>query len=670
MLSLNNVKLGVKLIGGFLLCVALAAVIGVVGITSVGNMNKIIDEMYEENVLGVSYSKELNLHHLYIDRAMRSMVIFDDPADLERHWGVLQRHEALFTDFLDSMQRVASTPEEDNFVRDAREQYKDYMKHVNTVVTLARETEATLPKELLDGVVASRLSAEELNKSLSGLTGVNNRIAQEALADSDVAYKRITTMLVTMLIISLILGLAIGTHLTYTISKPSQMLAKMLSEWSQGHLGMRLNINNRNDEIGMMAKAADGFANDFQNVVFMWLSSIKDGNLDVNITPRNSDDEIGHAFKELLQSLRSIIIDDGGRVLHAAASKDLTQRIGNEYKGAFAVMKDNINTVVNSLDEAMGQVAEAVEQVSGASGEISGGAQVLAEGASQQASSIEEVSASLEEMSSMTKQNAENSNRGKALVASSAESLGQADESMKRMAEAIHNIKASSDNTAKILKTIDEIAFQTNLLALNAAVEAARAGEAGKGFAVVAEEVRSLAMRSAEASKNTAEMIEESMHNAELGVKLTEDVAQHLTVTVERSGKVGAIIAEIAAASNEQAQGIEQVNNAVAQMNQVTQRNAANSEESASAAEQLSSQAAELSHMVSGFQLSSGGDSARRPRRSDARLAPRPSAVKPQLRALPDMRGADVPAKPATRSVRAVRPEDIIPLDDEDLQGF
>ncbi len=247
------------------------------------------------------------------------------------------------------------------------------------------------------------------------------------------------------------------------------------------------------------------------------------------------------------------------------------------------------------------------DQTASASGEVSSASQSLAQGASEQAAAVEETSSSVEEMTSMIRQNAANAQEAKNISASAKGSAEKGTEAMGRMSKAIDDIKNSSDETAKIIKTIDDIAFQTNLLALNAAVEAARAGEAGKGFAVVAEEVRNLAMRSAEAAKNTANMIEEAVKNSDNGVAISQEVGSALSEIAEGSRKVNDLVTEIAAASEEQAQGIEQINQAVTQMDQVVQNNAANAEESASAAEELSAQAEELAHMVEELQNMVGG---------------------------------------------------------------
>ena len=229
---------------------------------------------------------------------------------------------------------------------------------------------------------------------------------------------------------------------------------------------------------------------------------------------------------------------------------------------------------------------------------ISQGSQEVASGATNQASSLEETSSALEEMASMTRQNADNASKANTVAKEAASLAGTGVESMKRMTEAIDKIKASAAETAKIIKTIDEIAFQTNLLALNAAVEAARAGEAGKGFAVVAEEVRNLARRSAEAAKTTASLIEGSQTNADAGVSVTAEVAKNLASIKDNASKVATLIAEIATASKEQTQGIDQVNTAVSEMDKIVQKNAATAEESSSASEELSGQTRELNAMV------------------------------------------------------------------------
>ncbi len=238
------------------------------------------------------------------------------------------------------------------------------------------------------------------------------------------------------------------------------------------------------------------------------------------------------------------------------------------------------------------------EQVSSASGQVSASSQQLAEGASHQASSLEETSAALEEMASMTQQNADHAKQANAMASEAHDAAEQGNLAMGQMSEAIGRIKNSSDETAKILKTIDEIAFQTNLLALNAAVEAARAGEAGKGFAVVAEEVRNLAQRSAEAAKSTATLIEQSQQEANQGVTASVQVGEILGRIVTAVKNVAGLLAEVAAGSGEQAQGIQQINQAVNEMDRVTQSNAASAEEAAAASEELSAQAREMGDMV------------------------------------------------------------------------
>ncbi len=250
------------------------------------------------------------------------------------------------------------------------------------------------------------------------------------------------------------------------------------------------------------------------------------------------------------------------------------------------------------LESAVGRMHDFVAQTTAAATQIAGAGQALASGASQQAASLEETSASLEEMSGMTKRNAEAAQNAKQLAGQARVVVDAGAASMTQMSAAMHGIKTSSGEIAKIIKTIDEIAFQTNILALNAAVEAARAGEAGMGFAVVAEEVRALAQRSARAARETADKIEAALAKSDEGVRTSGEVAGVLNQIVDQVRKMDALVGEIATASAEQSEGIDQINKAVSEMDKITQNNAASAEESAAAAEELSTQSGELSDLV------------------------------------------------------------------------
>jgi chromosome segregation ATPase len=245
----------------------------------------------------------------------------------------------------------------------------------------------------------------------------------------------------------------------------------------------------------------------------------------------------------------------------------------------------NVKSVVRVLSGISTSLRESSDQLVSAAGQVSSSSQTLAEGSSQQAASLEETSSSLEEMASMTRRNSESAEKARELSEDTRRAADSGTTDMKAMSAAMEAIKSSSSDIAKIIKTIDEIAFQTNILALNAAVEAARAGEAGMGFAVVADEVRNLAQRSAQAAKETA-------------TKISAKVAQVLDEIVNKVRQVNQLVTEVSAASKEQTQGIDQVNTAVGQMDRVTQSNAASAEETASASEELNAQALSLKDAV------------------------------------------------------------------------
>ena len=312
--------------------------------------------------------------------------------------------------------------------------------------------------------------------------------------------------------------------------------------------------------------------------------------------------------------------------------------------------------VADPVARAADEIHEAAAQIASASSQVASSSQHLAEGASEQASSLEETSASMEEMSSMTKQNADNSQSANSLMSSTKGAVNKAETSMQELVSSMDAITKASEETGKIIKTIDEIAFQTNLLALNAAVEAARAGEAGAGFAVVASEVRNLALRAAESAKMTATLIETTTARVREGTSLVGKTNDAFAELHRNAEKVSGLVAEIAAASQEQARGIDHVGSAIVEMDKVVQQTAANAEESASASEELNAQAGQMQAVAETLMQIVNGSA-----NGAASKAAAPSAPSPRKKSGPEARTFSSMIGLGNRK----KAEEVIPLERE-----
>ena len=320
-------------------------------------------------------------------------------------------------------------------------------------------------------------------------------------------------------------------------------------------------------------------------------------------------DTISKAAEELLKMQQNLLASDKAEAeqnyaLHRWIS--LAGLLVSLVLGGLVLM--SVRGAHRALKHVASEIADSSAQVSGAAVQVASSSQSLAQGASEQAASLEETSASTEQLNSMTHKNAENSRAVAKLMGETESKVGGANAALDQMVASMRQIDASSEKVSKIIKVIDEIAFQTNILALNAAVEAARAGEAGMGFAVVADEVRNLAQRSAQAAKDTAALIEDSIVHSKEGTTRLDQVAEAIRSITTSSAQVKMLVDEVSLGSQEQAKGIEQIAKAVAQMQQVTQKTAANAEESASASEEMSAQAESMKQFVSELQNVVGSD--------------------------------------------------------------
>jgi methyl-accepting chemotaxis protein len=447
------------------------------------------------------------------------------------------------------------------------------------------------------------------------------------------------------------------------IRRPLNAISSVARGIARGELGHAVERES-DDEVGDVAMALGEIRTSLSKLV-QTEQTVIDAAREGRLSERGTSDGLQGVFAELIEGINEILatanapIQEAKEVLSRAEERDLTARMHGHYAGDFDSIKVATNNALEMLEKTLGEVHAVADQVAAAAGQITGASSQMARGASAQAASIEEVLSTLEEITSMSRQNASNAQESRSHAQGATTIADQGSASMSRLSSAVESIKEASDETAKIIKTIDEIAFQTNLLALNAAVEAARAGDAGRGFAVVAEEVRSLAMRSAEAARNTTQVIERSLKKAEEGVVINREASVAFEAIGKQVKKVVEVIAEIAESSQQQHDSVARINKGVDTVSRETQQSAAATEETASAAEELAAQAETMRGLTSQFRFGAGTTPvAYKP--AARRGAVRSAVARPPALPKPS-RGA-----PTGHGNGSMAGRDLIPFDDDD----
>ncbi len=447
--------------------------------------------------------------------------------------------------------------------------------------------------------------------------------------------------------------------------KPIKMTSDYVGQISKGIVPATITEEYRGDfnEIKVSLNTCIDVMGGLLNETNGLITAAQEGELDA----RGNSQKFQGSWCELIGGINEMLdailepIREAKVSLEHMADSNLTKGVSGNYRGDHAIIKDAINASLTSLNDILGQVSMGSQQITAGAQQVSDSSQSLSQGATEQASSLEQITTAMTELGSQTKQNAENATQANQLSKQARDVANTGNKRMQEMTGAMEEINSSSKSISKIIKVIDEIAFQTNLLALNAAVEAARAGKHGKGFAVVAEEVRNLAARSAKAAKETADLIEGSVKKVETGGEIASKTAEALGEIVSSVTKVTDLVGEIAAASNEQAQGITQINQGLVQIDQVTQQNTANAEESASAAVELSGQASQLQGMLQSFKLT--GESNVRMLGGVERSAGQ--HYEPEAKAAISHHDAGI-----DRRASMAKPSDVIALDDSEFGKY
>lgn len=556
----KNLNIAPKLIIGFLVVSIVAAVVGIVGLINIKNINEEDTLLYTQNTLGIAYSGDTyaNFERLRYN-ALKLTVVQTEEEEAE----CVAKVEELCSKVDDLLLKYKNTIESDEdaaYIEEIDAKWKEYRGYMQRVIEYNNAGQDVEAEKVI--LIDSKKSGDELRADFVILMEKDAADAEQRSQQNDtLASKAVITMLI-VIAFGVLISISLGVYISRLISVPLKKLDMAADKIALGDVSNIIIESQGKDEIGVLAES----------------------------------------FKKMITNIRNQALS-----AERIASGDLTVEV--PISSANDLLGNMLSEMVKKNNEVLSNIHVASEQVAVGSKQVSDSSILLSEGTTEQASAIEELTASIEEISSQTELNAQNANQANKLAEDAKSNAKQGNSQMHEMLKAMDEINESSTNISKVIKVIDDIAFQTNILALNAAVEAARAGQHGKGFAVVAEEVRNLAARSANAAKETTDMIEGSIKKSEGGTKIAKDTAQALDQIVNGIEQVANLVSGIANASNEQALGIEQINQGIMQVSQVVQTNSATSEESAAASEELSTQATLLKETVNQFKLKRNANS-------------------------------------------------------------
>ncbi len=548
-----NLRVAAKLLIGFMTVAVIAGVIGIVGVRYINSINQEDTELYEENVLGLEYAGDADVQFQRIRVNTLKMVLMNDENTSNELMDKVSEYISDVDVELKNYEDGIINEKDQILFGELKPMWEEYKSIVQNAVGLIQSGKVAEAQKLLLEDSDSQINA--LNESFSKLFEYNSSSAKEKSDNNNNMAKAAINTMIIIILIGVIVAVFLGVFISQIISKPVKKLAVAAEKLALGDVNVKIEANTK-DEIGNLMLA----------------------------------------FSNMVENIR-----EQAHVVESMAAGDMTVQV--KIKSENDLMGKKLTEMININNEVLGNIRSAADQVSGGAKQVSDSSQMLSQGSTEQASSIEEVTVSMTQVADQTKKNALNANQANELALNAKDNAMNGNSQMQEMIKAMAEINDSSANISKIIKVIDDIAFQTNILALNAAVEAARAGQHGKGFAVVADEVRNLAARSANAAKETTELIENSIKKVEAGNQIANNTAEALNKIVEGVAKAADLVGDIATASNEQASGIAQINQAVSQVAQVVQTNSATAEESASASEELSSQAELLKDSISRFKL-------------------------------------------------------------------